>query len=217
MLVPKVDELKNIIIEYATHVETMIDKSLRGLVEKNTALLGEVINEDEAKTNDYDSRVDKLCTEIIAQFEPLAGDLRAMLMFLKMNKDLERMGDHAVNIAESAAILVSQPAMDSFVKISQMAAESVRMFKDSFRAFVTENIQLANEVCERDSIVDDLGDKLLKEAIAIMKKDPKTIQQALHLIRISHNLERIADLSTNICEEVIYIVEGKDIKHHHDI
>jgi len=181
------------------------------------ALLGEVINEDEAKTNDYDSRVDKLCTEIIAQFEPLASDLRAMLMFFKMNKDLERMGDHAVNIAESAAILVSQPAMDSFVKISQMAAESVRMFKDSFRAFVTENIQLANEVCERDTIVDDLGDKLLKEAIAIMKKDPKTIQQALHLIRISHNLERIADLSTNICEEVIYIVEGKDIKHHHDI
>ncbi len=215
MLIEKMTELKRQLIEFTALIESMIGKSIQGLLDKKEDLLKDVIESDEPRANQYDREIDELCTVLIAQFEPLARDLRTVLMILKMNKDLERMGDHAVNISESAIFLISRPFLrQASSDIRIMAQTTMTMLKDSINAFVNEDVPLAAAVCERDSIVDHLGDTLLEELTGLMKGERDGIERSLHLMRISHNLERVADLSTNICEEVIYIVEGRDIKHH---
>ena len=135
-------------------------------------------------------------------------------MVLKINNDLERLGDHAVNIATSALYLIERPPVDTLIDIPEMAQHTLSMLKDSINSFVKEDAVLCNGVCERDSVVDRLRLKILKELIIVMTEDSATIERALHLDRISKNLERIADLSTNICEDVIFMVEGRVIKHH---
>lgn len=214
MLTEKIVELKHRIIEYATLVETMICKSIKGLLEKDEKMLHEVIEKEEPKVNALDREIDETCTAIIAQFEPMAKDLRTVVMILKMNKDLERMADHAVNISESSLFLIARPLLRSFDDVRSMAKTASTMLKDGIDAFVNENVVLAREVCERDNIVDQIGDKILEETANFIRGEHDGIRRSLHLMRIAHNLERIADLSTNICEEVIYIVEGKDIKHY---
>ncbi|MCR4338025.1 MAG: phosphate signaling complex protein PhoU [Candidatus Omnitrophica bacterium] len=213
MLTRQVSELKTRLIEFATLVENMIDKSVKGLMEKNQELLLQVMKEDEPKANNYDREIDEMCTQFIAQFEPMAKDLRMVLMIMKMNKDLERMGDHAVNISESGLFLTARPPLQPMKEVPVMAKNASSMLKDSITSFIKEDAALAREVCERDNVVDDLGDKILAEVTAFLKEEHDGVKRSLHLMRISHNLERIADLSTNICEEVIYITEGKDIKH----
>ncbi len=214
MFIEKMNELKHRIIEYATLVEAMIHKSIKGLLEKDEPLLHEVIDKDEPLVNAYDREIDETCTILIAQFEPMAKDLRTIVMILKMNKDLERMADHAVNISESSLFLIARPSLIAVNDIRDMAKASSSMLKDSIDSFVNENVALAHSVCERDEVVDKLGDKILQETTNFIRGGHDGVKRALHLMRIAHNLERIADLSTNICEEVIYIVEGKDIKHH---
>lgn len=214
MLTEKMSELKHRLIEYATLVENMIGKSIRGLMEKDEKFLKEVIEQDEPKANDFDRELDELCTILIAQFEPVAKDLRTVLMILKMNKDLERMADHAVNICESGLFLIARPLLKPLDDVRQMAKTASMMLKDGIDAFVQENAALARDVCERDEIVDEIGDKILRETTNFIRGEQDGIRRSLHLMRIAHNIERIADISTNICEEVIYIVEGKDIKHH---
>lgn len=217
MLPEKLTELKRRLIEYATLVENMIDKSIKGLLDKNDGLFEEVIKDDEPRANSFERQIDEMCTVLIAQFEPVARDLWTVIMIIKMNKDLERMADHAVNISESGLFLIARPSLKtSSSEILLMAQETTAMLKDSIHAFINEDINLANNVCERDSRVDSLADKLLQELTGYMKGERDGIKRALHLMRIAHNLERVADLSTNICEEVIYIVEGRDIKHHQD-
>ncbi len=215
MLIDKMSELKHRLIEYATLVENMIGKSIKGLLEKNEGLLKEVIEQEEPKANDFDLEIDELCTILIAQFEPLAKDLRTVLMILKMNKDLERMADHAVNISESSLFLIARPLLKPLDDVRDMAKTASMMLKDGIDAFVQENTTLAREVCERDEIVDEIGEKILQETTNYIRGEQDGIRRSLHLMRIAHNIERIADISTNICEEVIYMVEGKNIKHHH--
>ena len=216
MLKDKLTELKAKLIEYATLVESMLSKSMQGLLQKNEALLKETIEQDERRANDFDSDLEEMCTTIIAQYEPLAMDLRITLMILKMNNDLERMADHAVNICESGLFLISRPVLDlqSVENLRLMADTATSMLKDSINALISDNASLARSVCDRDSVVDELGDKILKELIALIHDKQDGIKRALHLMRISQNIERVADLSTNICEEVVYIVEGVNIKHH---
>jgi phosphate transport system protein len=137
-------------------------------------------------------------------------------MLLKMNNDLERIGDHAVNISQSAIALLQGPLIKPLINIPRMAQEVVSMLNDGVKAFIDGDPILAKKVCERDNIVDGLRDQILRELITYMIADTSTIERALHLLRISKNLERIADLSTNLCEEVIYLVQGRVIKHHHE-
>ena len=216
MLTEKMVELKHHLIEYATLVEDMINKSIKGLLGKDENLLEEVIERDEPRANNYDREIDELCTIMIAQFEPMAKDLRTVVMILKMNKDLERMADHAVNISESSLFLIARPFLKPLTDIRSMAKTASMMLKDSIDAFVNENVALARDVCERDETVDKVGEKILEETVNFIREGHDGVRRSLHLMRIAHNLERIADISTNICEEVIYIVEGKDIKHQKD-
>lgn len=210
----RLSELRKALVELATLVEHMISSSINGLVKRDRELLDSVIQIDEPKANDLDIQLDELCTSLIAQYQPMAKDLRTILMVFKMNEDLERMADHAVNISQSSLRLLETPAVKPLIDIPEMASVASQMVTDSITAFINEDQALANLVCERDDIIDSLRDKTFQELIELMRADPANISRCLDLMRIARNLERIADLSTNLCEEVIFMVEGKIIKHH---
>jgi len=208
-------ELRKTLIEFATLVERMIESSIKGLERREKELLDSVAQIDEPKANELDIKLDELCASLIAQYQPMAKDLRIILMIFKMNEALERMADHAVNISESGLCLLETPAVKPLIDIPEMATVAAQMLRDSIAAFINEDAGLAKSVCARDSIIDNLRDKTYKELIDVMSEDSSTIKRCLHLMIISRNLERIADLSTNMCEDIIFIVEGKVIKHHH--
>ncbi|CUS78080.1 phosphate transport system protein [Candidatus Kryptonium thompsonii] len=213
MFYEKLNKLKEKIIEQGNLVESMIEKSIRGLINKDKALLLEVIQIDEPRTNEAEIEIDEMCINLIARFQPTAQDLRTIIMILKMNNDLERIADMAENISESALFLIERPMVKPLIDLPKMAEETMRMLKDSIDSFIKNDPKLAKSVCERDDVVDAYRDQILRELVTYMISDPTTIERALHLERISRNLERIADLATNIGEDVIYIVEGKVIKH----
>jgi phosphate transport system protein len=213
MLREDLDALKAKLIESAALVESMIAKSIAGLTQGNRGVLLEVLEQDEPKENELEIEIDEACIHLIACYQPQAKYLRTVLMVLQMNNDLERMGDEAVNISESALFLIERPQVKPLIDIPRMAEEAKQMLRDSLQALMNEDTKLAKNVCERDDIVDGLRDQILRELITYMASDPSLIERSIHLIRISRSLERIADLSTNICEDVIYMVEGTTIKH----
>ncbi len=214
MLIEKIQELKKEIIEYAAHVEAMIAKSIRGLQTKDMAILKEVIKTDEPIANEFELRMDEHCTTTIAQYQPTAGDLRTILMILKMGNDLERLGDNAVNMSKSAMFLIERPEIRARgVNVAKLAEASIGMLKDSINSFINEDVDLAKNVCVRDDIVDNYRDDILKNLIAFIGAEPATVERSLHMMNICRKLERVADLSTNLCEDVIFMVEGKVIKH----
>ena len=214
MLAEKITNIKKKLIEYANLVENMIDDTLEGLLDKEKELLIKVIQEDEIASNKFELELEELCITAIAQFQPKARDLRTIITGLKINNDLERIADHAVNIAESSLFLIERPTVKPFLDIPRMSQIAVKMLKDSIIAFINEDIGLAYNVCLRDENVDALRDQVLRELIMLMSSNPATIERSFQIIRISSNLERIADLSTNISEDIIFMVQGKVIKHH---
>jgi phosphate transport system protein len=213
MLDERLDEAKGKLLKSASLVERMIEKSVRGLTRRDEGLLLEVIEQDEPGENELEVEIDEACIQLIARYQPQARDLRTIMMISRMNNDLERMGDEAVNISEGALFLIKRPEVKPLIDIPKMAKEARKMVRDSLKSFMEEDTQLAKDVCQRDDIVDGLRDDVLRELITFMASDPTTIERSNHLIRISRSLERIADLSTNICEDVIYMVEGKTIRH----
>ncbi|HHE05131.1 MAG TPA: phosphate signaling complex protein PhoU [candidate division WOR-3 bacterium] len=213
MLDKKINELKEMVIGYSTYVERMIEKSIEGILKKNRGDLLIVINEDEPKANDREVEIEEECIEAIAQFEPKAKDLRTILMILKINNDLERMGDHAVNIANRGIYLVERPYTFRLNLISKMVDETLGMLKDSINSFIREDSILAKDVCKRDNVVDSLRDKVLRKFVKSITEDPRIVEAAIMLVNVAANLERIADLSTNISEDVVYIASGRVIKH----
>jgi len=216
ILEEKINKLRQKIIEYASLAEIMLEKSIRGLLDKDEALLKEVINDLENKSNLKEIEIDEECIALIVQFQPKARDLRVIMMILKMNNDIERMADHAVNIAQAAEFLIERPQVKPLIDIPRLMEEAKIMLKNSIDSFIKEDAVIAKNVCQRDDIVDALREQIVRELITYMTSDPTTIERALRLIGIANNLERIADLSTNICEDVIFMVQGKVIKHHKD-
>ncbi len=216
MLSGEITKLKKRLIEYAGLVEKMIDKSVAGLTEKNEALLREVAEKDEPEANQFEIELEEQCMILIAKYQPRAKDLRVVLRIDQMNNDLERMGDQAVNIVESGLYLIRHPQLKPLIDIPKMGEIAIKMVKDSIDAFVREDAAMAKDVCERDQVIDDLKDQIQRELFTYIASNPSSIERAFHLIRIANNLERIGDLSTNICEDVIFIVSGRVIKHHRD-
>jgi phosphate transport system protein len=217
MLEERIKSLKKEIVNYASHVEMMIEKSINGLVRRQKELLDSVVKENEDKANEMEMQIEEHCIETIAQFEPRAKNLRLIIMALKMNNDLERMADHAVNIADSAYFLIELPKEAFIEEILAMADVTRKMLKDSIDSFIEGDTNKAGEVCKRDDVVDELQDKIIKALVLNMCAEPDSldsIDQKVHILIIAKNLERIADLSTNICEDTIYMEKGKDIKHH---
>jgi len=214
VLEEKLIELKKELVDFATLVESMIMKSIKGLIKREKTQFMEVIETHEPEANSYEIRLDELCTHLIAQYQPVAKNLRTILMIYKMNSDLERMGDHAVNISESGLYLISKRPVKPLIDIPRMADETVKSVEDAIMSFINEDAGLAQSVCEHDSVIDAFHNQIFRELVTFMTSEAATIERSLHLVRISSNLERIADLSTNICEDVIFMVEGRVIKHH---
>lgn len=206
-------ELKEKLLRMSSLVEEAINSSIKALVNRNTELAEKVIKSDDA-INMLEIEIDEFSIRLLALRQPEARDLRFITSAIKINNDLERMGDHAVNIAEKTLNLLKSPLLKPLIDIPRMANLAQGMLRDSLNAFVNNDPALAKSVCERDDEVDNLDDQLFRELLTYMVQDPKNIERALDLILISRNLERVADLSTNICEDVIYIASGRVIKHH---
>lgn len=214
MIKERLEELKEQLTESASLVEAMIEKSARGLIERKKEFLLEVIEKDEEQENRIELEIDEACIQMIARYQPKARDLRVVMMIARMNNDFERIADEAVNIAEASLFLIERAAVKPLIDIPRMAQEAMGMMRDSLASFMTEDTGLARDVCRRDNIVDGLRDQVLRELITFMASDPAVIERSIQLIRISRSLERIADLSTNICEDVVYMVDGQSIRHY---
>lgn len=213
ILEQKLNELKERLMAMAGIVEEMLANSMKALVSRDEALARQVMTDDEERVNRLEIEIEDAAIGIMALHQPEASNLRNLAMIIKINNDLERIGDHAENIAEAALYLIPRPPVKPLVDLPRMAAHTVAMLKDSLDAFTRADAELARSVCGRDSMVDSLKDQVNRELVTYMTSDATTIDRALKLMMISLNLERVADLATNIAEDVVYIVKGEVIKH----
>jgi phosphate transport system protein len=215
MLEDRITDLKKRILTYTNFTKEMVRKAISSLLNDDQKLAKEVIEIDEPKANEEENSIEEECITTIALYQPEAKKLRFVMMIYKMVSDIERIGDKAVNIAESALELTGKPRIKPLIDIPRMTEETIRMIEDSICAFINEDVSLAYEVLKKDDLVDSIRDQILRELITYMISDPKIIEPALHLLRIARNLEKIADITSNICEDTVYISEGKIIKHHY--
>ncbi len=209
----ELNRLKEKLLRMASLVEEAISRAMKALVDRNPDLAAEVIKHDE-EVNMLEIEIDELCLKLLALMQPIAVDLRFITSAMKIGNDLERMGDQAVNIAERTLELLKQPQLKPLIDIPRMSTLAQKMVKDSLDAFVNKDAHLARDVCARDDQVDNINDQVFRELLTYMMEDASTITRAVDLILIGRHLERIADHATNIGEDVVYIVEGKTIKHH---
>jgi phosphate transport system protein len=205
--------LKEKLLRMSSLVEESISLSIKSLVERDSVLAEKVVGQDDM-IDGIEIEVDGLCLNLLALQQPQARDLRFITGSLKIVNDLERMGDLAVNIAHRSLDLLKVPLLKPLIDIPRMAQLAQAMLKDSLNAFVNDDVQLAREVCMRDDEVDKLNVQIFRELLTYMLQDPSSVQRAVDLILVAKNLERIADHSTNIAEDVIYIVEARVVKHH---
>lgn len=210
----KFRETKERLLNESSIVEKMIDFSTRAIIERNCDLLEE-IPEYEVRVNALEVEIFDLCTSIIARFQPEARDLRTILTIIKMNNELERIGDLASNVSESACSFLKEPVSKPLVDIAKMSEITKSMVSDSITAFTESNASLAKEILLRDDEVDILNRKAFEKLMKRMHKNSENIDRALKMIRVCHNIERMADMSTNIAEEVVFMCEGRLVQHGH--
>ena len=209
----ELQELKSRLLQMAGMVEEIIAQSIEAL-KKRSKKQAEAVYVLDKKIDRFEIDIEERCIDLIALRQPVGSDLRFLIGAIKINNDLERMGDHAVNIADSVLVLAEKPELKPLIDIPRMARLAIGMLKDSLASFVDGAVAKARAVCTRDDEVDRLAAQVFRELLSFMIENPRTITPATQLILVSRNLERIADLSTNICEDVIYINEAKVIKHH---
>ncbi|HJU05153.1 MAG TPA: phosphate signaling complex protein PhoU [Nitrospiraceae bacterium] len=205
-------ELKEKILRMGGLVESQIQGALRALTERDSALAKQVIENDH-RVNALDVEVDEDCLRLFALYQPAARDLRFITTAMKISTELERMSDLAENIAERTIELNDEPQLKPYIDIPRMANWSMRMVKESLDGFVNSDAELARKVCADDDFVDVLTEQLFRELLSFMLEDPKTTTRAIRLTFIGKYIERIADHATNVAELVVYMVEGKIIRH----
>jgi phosphate transport system protein len=207
--------LKNRLLGMGALVEERVHKAVLSLMERRQDLAEQVIAGD-PEVNDLQIELDDRALKLLALQQPMAGDLRLITSAMKINADLERIGDQAVNIAENVLRLLPHPPLRAILNIARMAELAEQMTRDSLDSFVRKDVGLARAVLAQDDEVDELKDHVFRVLLTYMMADPGTIERALGLILISRNLERIADHATNVAEDVIFLVEAKDVRHHHE-
>lgn len=210
------DELKKLkekVYKMGLLVEKAIENAATALFDRDSAKAQSVLRGDQ-EINLYEIEIDELGHELIALYQPAAVDLRLITMVLKITNDLERMGDQAVNIAEKALVINQEPPLKPYQDLSRMAEEARRMVRDSLDAFMQNDPEKAKLILEEDDRVDQINDKLYEDVQKILTEKPQYVRTGVSLIMISHNLERIGDLATNIAEDVIYLKRGVDVRHH---
>jgi phosphate transport system protein len=211
----ELEQLKAKLLEMSALVESAIYRSVQGVVEKN-AELAQLVIKNEARVNELEIEIDDMAIGLLALQAPMATDLRFITAALKINNDLERMGDLAVSMAEAALALVDEPSIRPLIDIPHIAGLAQGMVRKSLDAFVTRDEDLARSVLASDDAVDNLRTASFHELTSFMSKNPEHIQQALRLLSVVRNLERIADHATNIAEDVLFMVKGIDVRHHNE-
>jgi phosphate transport system protein len=210
--VEELEAVKTNLIKMGSFAEEAIAQSIKALLERNADLAREVITRDE-RINEMEIEIDDAIVDLLALQQPVATDLRFILAAMKINNDLERIGDHAVNIAESALQYAVGKPVRPFADLPHMAQTTKEMLRDSIDAFIHADSAKARAVLVSDDTIDDPNRKIVAGLVAVIRAEPPLIEQALDLIRVSRNLERVADLSTNIAEEVVFIAEAHIVKH----
>ena len=194
-------------------VEQMIAKANHALVERDDAAVQQILEQDH-EVDRLEIEIDEACMQTLVRHQPAAVDLRYLVAVMKIVTDLERMGDSAVNIGQSAASLNAEPPLKPYIDLPEMSHNVRDMVRRSLDAFVRRDVSLAESVLAADDEVDARYKQLFRELLTYMIEDPRTISRCLHLLLIARNLERIGDHATNIAEDVIYYVEGRDVRHH---
>lgn len=211
----ELEKLKSKLLEMGALVESGVYRSVQGVVEKDENLAQQVLR-NEARINDLEIEIDDLAIGLLVLQQPVAADLRLITVAIKINNDLERMGDLAVNIAQRALDLMREAVIQPMVDIPHIAGLVQSMVRKSLDAFVNRDSELARSVLAGDDAVDNLRTASYHELVSYMEKDRGNIPQALHLLSVIRNLERIADHSTNIAEDVLFLVKGVDVRHRNE-
>lgn len=209
----ELEGLKNSLLEMGGLVESAIYRSVASVVEKDADQAKQVFD-NEARINQMEISIDELATRLLALQQPLATDLRFITAAIKINNDLERMGDLAVNIAERALSLLQEPPIRPQIDIPRMATLTESMVHRSLDAFVRGDAALARSVLLSDDAVDNLRDATYEALIQFMEKDAENVRLGVNLMFVARNLERLADHATNIAEDVLFLVQGIDVRHH---
>jgi phosphate transport system protein len=208
-------ELRDDVLRMGSMVNTAIDDAVRALKESNLALAGQIIAEDE-KINELRFDIEEHCVKLIARQQPMAGDLRTILTAMNIALELERMGDHAKGIAVIVQRMGGEAPVKPLIDIPRMANISCDMLRQSLDAFLSGDIEQARAVAKRDDEVDQLYTEIFQELIEIIAADTSLITRAMFLLFAAHNLERIADRVTNICERVIFLSTGRLSEFHNN-
>lgn len=211
--VEELEQLKSKLLEMSSLVEAGIQRSIGAVINKDRSAAEEVFR-NEARINEIELEIDEFAINLLALQQPMAADLRLIIAALKINTDLERMGDLAVNVAQRAQSLMNEPVIKPMIDIPHIAALVQSMVRKALDAFVTRDPELARSVLAADDAVDSLRTSCYHELVSFMEKDPQNIRPALDLLAVTRNLERIADHSTNIAEDVLFLVKGIDVRHH---
>jgi phosphate transport system protein len=206
------DELKALVLTMGGLAEERVREALRALVERDPVVLGAIIRDD-SRIDRLQMEIDDKCFTLLALYQPVAVDLRTVVSALKISSDLERVGDLAVNISEAAQRYLMHPPVKPLIDTPRMGSLALQMLRESLDAFVTRDVALAQNVLRQDDWLDGFKDQILRELLTYMLGNSETIEPAVDLILISRHLERIGDHATNIAEDVIFIVEARDVRH----
>lgn len=206
------DNLSRELLTMGAMVEDATNKAFLALSKRRTELADEVVAGDD-RINEKENGIEEECLKILALHQPVATDLRFIITALKVNNDLERMGDLAVNIAERARILAGLDPMPLPESLNKLVYNVEAMVQDALNALVNMDAKLARRVCEVDDEVDDINRNMFDEMKSLMKSDASNVERAISTLSVSRHLERIADLATNIAEDVVFLVEGEIVRH----
>jgi phosphate transport system protein len=209
----ELEQLKTRLLEMGGLAEDRVRTVLRALVDRDSALVDRVLAGD-GPINRLHIELDNRCFKLLALHQPMAVDLRAIVSAVKINTDLERVGDLAINIAEAVRRYFQHPPVKELIDIPRMADIAQRMLRDALDAYVRRDTTLARSVLNEDDVLDALKTQVFRELLTYMLQDPSTIEPALDLILISRHLERIGDHATNVAEDVIFMVSAEDVRHH---
>ena len=207
------DELKDRLLRMGGMAESAVERAIQAYVHRDLVICKAVLR-DEAEINMAEREIDEMALDLLAMQQPMAVDLRFIVAVIKINADLERVGDQAVNIAERVEQLLKVPAVDLPIDIPLMAATAGKMIRMALEAFVLGDANLAERVLTMDDTVDRMNHEIADVMIELMKKSPEVTEQAMDAIIIARNLERVGDHATNIAEDVIFWVRGADVRHH---
>ena len=209
----ELEALQGRLLEMGGLAEERVRAAVQGLVSRDASLFNKVLHGDEP-INQLHIEVDNRCFRLLALHQPMATDLRAIVAAVKINTDLERVGDLAVNIAEAGVRYISHPPVKQLIDIPQMGGIAQSMLRDSLDAFVKRDTALAHQVLNEDDRLDSLKTQVFRDLLTYMLKDQGTVEPSLDLILVSRHLERIGDHATNIAEDVIFMVSALDVRHH---